>query len=202
MGNTAPVATVTGASQGIGRAVAGMRPYRYSSVLRLLLWGALLQGAAAKAQGVLPAATPAQQLEAGQGEPGQVVVSAGATEEQLMAELRGVVTSWASAWQSQFDDVYLMHYHPDFKPDDFASRQDWIAQRRARIRAPGDITISLRDFSVVAHDDGTALVRFWLHYSRPGYADDTHKEMLLEKTGQIWQIKREHNIAVVKKAAP
>lgn len=172
---------------------------RYAATLpRVLLVFAVLHGTAVCAQGGLPEAIPAQQAASGQ----QVVGPVDSTEEQLVAELRGVVTSWASAWQSQFDDVYLLHYHPDFKPEDFANRQDWVAQRRTRIRDPGDIDISLRDFSLVAHDDNTALVRFWLHYSRPGYADDTHKEMLLEKMGQIWQIKREHNITVVKQAAP
>lgn len=174
-----------------------MRRNQYSCVLRLLLWAAILHGSAAKAQGGLTEVTPTQETEAE-----QTFVSLEAAEEQLLAELRAVVTSWASAWQSQFDDVYLMHYHPDFKPEGLPSRQDWIAQRRARIRDPGDIHITLRDFSVVAHDDNTALVRFWLHYSRPGYADDTHKEMLLEKMGQIWQIKREYNITVLKGDAP
>ncbi len=229
MSHTTPVAIVTGASQSIGKAaeveavfasmkqqvlrggriinngsidehggvlgdqacrrarVVGMRSNRY---FHLLLWSVLLHGTATMAQDTLPAGAD------------QETVSAEAAEEQLMAELRGVVTSWASAWQSQFDDVYLMHYHPDFKPEDFASRQDWVAQRRTRIRDPGDINISLRDFSMVTHDADTALVRFWLHYSRPGYADDTHKEMLLEKMGQIWQIKRERNITVTKLAAP
>lgn len=165
-----------------------MRLHEYRQILRALLWAIMTAAAAAEAQETAPTA--------------QSAVVEKTAEELLMAELRGVITSWASAWQSQFDDVYLMHYHPDFRPEGFASRQDWVTQRRSRIRDPGDIDISLRDFSVVAHDENSALVRFWLHYSRTGYADDTQKEMLLEKMGQIWQIKREHNVTVIKQGAP
>lgn len=123
-------------------------------------------------------------------------------EELLAVELRGVITSWASAWQSQLDDVYLLHYHPDFKPEGFSTRQAWIENRRARIQNPADITITLSEFALITHDDTTALVRFWQHYRRPGYADDTNKEMLLQKSGQIWQIKQEHNIEVVRRSPP
>lgn len=164
----------------------------------MLLWSIVAAGAAV-AQETAPAMQGAVEQTA---EPDKAAAEALESLEALKAELRGVITSWASAWQSQLDDVYLLHYHPDFVPEGFATRQEWIAQRRSRIRDPGNINISLRDFSVVAHDDNTALVRFWLHYSRTGYADDTHKEMLLEKPGQIWQIKREHNITVVKLGSP
>lgn len=127
---------------------------------------------------------------------------AAAQEEALKLELRDVITSWASAWQSQFDDVYLLHYHSNFKPEGFADRDAWIANRRSSLKDPADISISLREFSVVSHDSDTALVRFWLAYSRPDYADRTHKEMLLQKEGQIWRISREHNIDVIREAPP
>lgn len=121
----------------------------------------------------------------------------------LMLELRDVVTSWASAWQSQLDDVYLLHYHPDFKPEGFKSVAEWQASRRNRVRDPANIQIGLSDFSVVAaRDNNRAIVRFWLLYSRPGYADKTRKEMELRKLGQIWLIASEHNLEVTKLAPP
>lgn len=127
---------------------------------------------------------------------------AAAQEEALKVELRDVITSWASAWQSQLDEVYLLHYHSEFKPEGFDTRDAWIASRRSRVKDPADIRITLREFSVVTHDSDSALVRFWLAYSRPGYADRTHKEVLLQKEGQIWRILREHNIEVIREAPP
>jgi hypothetical protein len=32
------------------------------------------------------------------------------TPETLEDDTRAVITSWASAWQSQLDDVYLLHF--------------------------------------------------------------------------------------------
>jgi hypothetical protein len=122
--------------------------------------------------------------------------------EQLQSDLRAVLGSWASAWQSQFDDVYLLHYHPDFLPEDFVSLEAWKAARRARVKDPGTISIALKEFELVAARGDTAFVKFWLIYSRPGYADRTHKEMKLRLQGHIWMIEREHNLQVIKLPPP
>ena len=163
----------------IRKALAGVVP-----LCMAVLWFVSATGAVAQ-----PAATDA-------------VTDVAAQEEALKVELRDVITSWASAWQSHLDDVYLLHYHSNFKPEGFASRDAWVASRRSRLKDPADIRITLREFSLVTHDIDTALVRFWLAYSRPGYADRTHKEVLLQKEGQIWRIMREHNIEVIREAAP
>ena len=185
------------AGRGVGQAVVDNATDQQRATLRscssitlfaplclLLLWLACIAGAYAQTVSAAPDADAAAQ------------------EEALKVELRDVITSWASAWQSQLDDVYLLHYHSNFKPEGFANRDAWTAKRRSQIKDPADIRISLREFVVVAHDDDTALVRFWLAYGRPGYADRTHKEMLLQKEGQIWRISREHNIEVIREAPP
>jgi len=115
--------------------------------------------------------------------------------EQLQSDLRDVISSWAGAWQSQFDDVYLLHYHPDFKSEGFASQAAWQQFRRSRVKDPGTINIALKEFELIESHGDTAVVRFWLTYSRPGYADRTHKEMQLRLQGHIWKIEREHNLA-------
>ncbi len=123
-------------------------------------------------------------------------------EQQLLLQLRNLVTSWASAWQSQLDEIYLLHYHPDFVAEDFASREDWEASRRARLVEPGAISIGLRDFELVQSDRSSAVVRFRLDYSRPGYADQTWKELQLARNGELWQILRERNLAVQRMPVP
>lgn len=122
--------------------------------------------------------------------------------EQLKSDLRDVISSWASAWQSQFDDVYLLHYHPQFKPEGFASLDAWQRFRRSQVKDPGTINIDLTEFELVEAHEDAAVVRFWLTYSRPGYADRTHKEMQLRLQGHIWMIEKEHNLAVSKLAPP
>jgi hypothetical protein len=197
MGSGSCITVGNFAGRGVGQAVAHNAIYQRRVTLRSispvrlfapmwlsLLWLASLTGVFAQAVSTIPEADAAAQ------------------EAALKVELRDVITSWASAWQSQLDDVYLLHYHSNFKPEGFASRDAWTASRRSQVKDPADIRISLREFAVVAHDSDTALVRFWLAYSRPGYADRTHKEMLLQKERQIWRISREHNIEVVREALP
>jgi len=123
-------------------------------------------------------------------------------EEALRNELRAVITSWASAWQSQMDDVYLLHYHRDFVPEGVSGREEWEALRRSRLSDPETIQISLREFEIVQANDDIAVVRFMLMYSRPGYADQTLKEMRLRLDGMIWRIERENNLSVVKLPPP
>lgn len=38
-------------------------------------------------------------------------------------QIQAVIASWAGAWQSQFFATYITHYHPEFEPEDFVSRQ-------------------------------------------------------------------------------
>lgn len=114
----------------------------------------------------------------------------------LEAQLRNVVTSWASAWQSGRDDVYFLHYHPGFVAEGFPTRDDWESRRRERILEPEDISISLREFSMQQLGDDLADVRFTLTYRRPGYADRTHKSLLMKRSGGLWQILREVNLVV------
>ena len=117
-------------------------------------------------------------------------------EEQLGLDLRNVITSWASAWQSQMDDIYLLHYDPDFVPEGFSTLADWEAARRTRISGPDTISISLREFELLTARENMAVVRLMLLYSRPGYADQTRKELVLRLRGHIWQITQERNLDV------
>jgi len=139
------------------------------------------------------------------GEPAAGAAQAGpelSQEEQLVLQLRNLVAGWASAWQSQLDEIYLLHYHPDFVSDDFDSRAEWEASRRTRLLEPGSISIGLREFELVQSDASRAVVRFRLDYSRPGYADQTLKELQLARNGELWQILRESNLAVQRVPAP
>ncbi|MES2606896.1 MAG: hypothetical protein V4603_18350 [Pseudomonadota bacterium] len=174
----------------------------YGKIALLILVAPLLAPVGSHAQ-ALPAVESAGQSGVSPAEVTESSLQDASPEELLKRELRDVVTSWASAWQSQLDDVYLLHYHPDYKPEGFNSPTEWRAARRTRLKDPANIRINLREFEVIAtRDNSRALVRFWLFYSRPGYADQTRKEMELRKFGQIWLIASERNLEVTKLAPP
>jgi len=116
--------------------------------------------------------------------------------------LRGVITAWASAWQSQFVDDYLASYHPAFAPAGFTSKAVWASERRQRLSEPEWIRITLDGFEIINAAEDQATVAFWLHYARPGYADRTLKEVRLRQTGQDWLIEQELNREVQRMPAP
>ncbi len=59
------------------------------------------------------------------------------------------------------------------------------------------IAVSFDRFEVMANDDDTALVRFWLNYSRGSYADETHKEIEFRRVDTDWLILGERNLEVI-----
>ena len=59
----------------------------------------------------------------------------------------------------------------------------WLAGRRAKLTEPEFIKIRLLDFELVSMQGNKATVRFTLVYVRPGYADETFKELVLNNDG-------------------
>lgn len=111
----------------------------------------------------------------------------------VIQAIRGAITTWASAWQSQLVDDYLARYHPTFKPMGFTTKALWETERRQRLGEPEWIRVTLERFEIIEVVEDKARVAFWLHYARPGYADRTRKEILLRQTGQDWLIEEELN---------
>lgn len=116
-------------------------------------------------------------------------------------QIQAVIASWAGAWQSQFFTTYITHYHPEFEPEEFETRQAWREDRRERIMEPEFIRIALRDFNLLEQgfeDQGGDWVRvqFWLSYRRPDYADQSLKEIVLRQRNGLWLIAEERNLEV------
>lgn len=114
-------------------------------------------------------------------------------------QLKHAISMWAGAWQAQLPDVLLSFYVPDYVGPGYTSREAWIADRRDRILAPESISLRLIDFELVALEAGQATTRFTLVYERPGYADETWKELVLEEHGGKWLIIQEDNLRVSRK---
>lgn len=131
--------------------------------------------------------------------------SLSATGQELVVDtqaLRGAITDWASAWQSQFTDDYLARYHPAFVPEGFTNKTLWESERRLRLSEPEWIRLALDGFEIIHAEEDQATVAFWLHYARPGYADRTRKEIRLRQTGQDWLIEQEVNREVLRMPGP
>lgn len=116
-------------------------------------------------------------------------------QETATSQLMVTISDWAGAWQAQLADIYITHYTLDFKGDK-PSRELWLSDRRASITEPDYIKLRLIDFELVELSEDAATTRFTLIYERPGYSDETYKELKLLGRNGIWLIQEENNLRV------
>lgn len=114
-------------------------------------------------------------------------------------ELKETISLWAGAWAAQLPSSFIAFYTADFKADGFASREAWVDNRRQRITSPDFIKLRLIDFELVEINNAQATTRFTLVYERPGYSDETYKELGLTRVNDSWRISRELNINVTRR---
>ena len=119
------------------------------------------------------------------------------TPEQVATEeIKKTIAMWAGAWQSQLPDLYIAHYTLEYVAPGFASREEWLANRRVRLVEPDSISIRLIDFELISLDENNATTRFTTIYERPSYSDETYKELILNNSGGFWLIEVENNLEV------
>jgi len=119
-------------------------------------------------------------------------------QETATAELMETISDWAGAWQAQLADIYITHYTLDYKAPEWETRAEWLADRRASISKPEYIKLRLIDFEMVELTENAATTRFTLIYERPGYSDETYKELRFIGRSGIWLIKEENNLRVTR----
>jgi hypothetical protein len=107
-----------------------------------------------------------------------------------------MLSTWIADWQAKDTDRYLRHYDAGFEPADGNSRDSWEQQRRGSIGRAEEIRISYDSLEVIAEEDSSLTLQFWLHYSASNYADDTLKELVLIKAGDGLLIRNERNLLV------
>lgn len=108
-----------------------------------------------------------------------------------------LLAGWADAWQAGDFSGYMAAYHDEFVSPYHDSRDVWLEERRARIDGVSGISTGVDRLEFTAVDDSEATVRFWLHYARGSYADDTLKEMQLRRIGDNWRITFERNLEII-----
>ncbi|MFT5163078.1 MAG: hypothetical protein ACI9FJ_001660 [Alteromonadaceae bacterium] len=79
----------------------------------------------------------------------------------------------------------------------------WENKRIKAINSPRWIKLNSSDFDFIANPEPQAnqrvnkvIVKFWLHYQTPGYADKTHKKLTLRFKNKRWLITNEQNLQV------
>lgn len=106
------------------------------------------------------------------------------------------ISDWAGTWQAQLPSLYISHYTLDYFPEDFESREAWLADRREKLTEPEYIKLRLIDFDLVYLGKSTAVTQFTLIYERPDYTDETLKQLILTNQNGLWLIKEENNLRV------
>lgn len=107
------------------------------------------------------------------------------------AALRQAVHDWAAAWSAKNVERYADLYAPDFAVA--TSRDQWLAQRRARINRAGTISVEVTELKIVQAGPSRATATFRQRYSSDTFKDDALKSLDWEKLDGRWLIVRESN---------
>ena len=118
--------------------------------------------------------------------PAPAAAPAGAAQDEVEA----AVLAWAKAWSNKNMQSYLGAYAPGFTPPGGQSRQEWEADRRARIVPRNRIGVDLSDISVTVNGD-RATAKFRQAYSSDTLNVTSRKTLDLVKSGNRWLILRE-----------
>lgn len=113
-----------------------------------------------------------------------------------MASTEAAVTQalrdWAAAWSAKDFPAYSGFYAPSFKVEQ-ASKEAWVAQRRARVTKPGEISVQVEDVKVVPKGADRATTTFRQDYRSADFSDTSTKTLEWVKVDGRWLIERESN---------
>lgn len=114
------------------------------------------------------------------------------------AAAQAFVTSWTQSWQTKDMDSFLAHYHRDFSTPYADSVAQWREQRRQNIATVRDLNLSFDRLESRGGSAAVQTLRFWLRYRSATYADDTHKEFILQLQDGEWRIRSERNLQIIR----
>ena len=114
-------------------------------------------------------------------------------KEEVVTTMQG----WAAAWSAQQVDLYLSFYDEQYHPVG-VSRQQWLQQRRVRLKKPQWVQVTLNDIEVSDSRNDQVVVKLIQRYRSSGYQDKTKKQFLLKKTMDGWRILSESSLALFK----
>jgi len=104
---------------------------------------------------------------------------------------------WAGVWSAQDVSGYLAAYDAGYLPPRGLSLAEWQAERRVRLRKPGQIDVALSDFEVSAGGGGALTVKVVQRYRSDNYRDTTRKGFVMVRRNGTWKIGDEYTIEVI-----
>lgn len=116
-------------------------------------------------------------------------------DKQLKELIEAKVTAWAQSWMKGDSKAYISSYSKSFKPSDNLSYQDWLAQRRYRLRHSKQVEVSYNQLNVFFNiDKTTAVMEFVQNYKAGTYQDKVRKQLYWQLEDDNWSISREQVI--------
>ncbi len=116
-----------------------------------------------------------------------------ANQETLLIEQ---VKAWAEAWSSKDFPAYVAFYAPQFRAK-FDSREQWLAQRRARIVRPDQIQVGVSDIQIRWRSENRAIIDFKQAFDSARYSDRVVKRLAFNRVGTQWKITEERVLSVL-----
>ena len=117
------------------------------------------------------------------------------SEQQLKEIIEENASAWVSAWMKGDIKAYIAAYSKNFKPTGNLSYQDWLAQRRYRLRHSKQVKVSYNQLNVFFNiDKSTAIMEFVQHYKAGKYQDKVKKQLYWQLENDSWLISREQVI--------
>lgn len=113
-----------------------------------------------------------------------------AAREAAEVAVRSALEQWAAAWAARDVDAYLAFYGQDFRPSDGKSRQEWEAQRRARIGAAAVIEVKVSDVKLRFEGD-QGVADFTQEYRSDSYRSTDRKRIVMTRNDGAWRIVEE-----------
>ena len=117
--------------------------------------------------------------------------------DPLLGTVERALQAWAQAWEGQDVEAYLAFYAEDFVPGSGVSRPRWEQQRRDRLAAPSDISVTLENVRIVDRNDEVLTVDVDQRYTSDVYSDLTKKRFELRCTEGRCRIVRELALEVI-----
>jgi len=117
--------------------------------------------------------------------------AARAVEGSEEVELAAALRAWAKAWSDKDFNRYLDSYSNRFQPQQFASRDAWVAHRKPRVTRPDPIVVQVSDIKIKAISGDQVEIRFRQRYEAGTTKLNSVKTSVWVKESGVWKILRE-----------
>ncbi len=137
----------------------------------------------ARAASLIPAATQV---------PAAGAATVAATSAPEGNDVERALRDWAAAWSAKDFAAYSGYYAPTFKSGK-STKDQWLAQRQARVMKPGNISVQVEDLKITQARPDHAVATFRQVYRSSTFNDTSNKSLEWIRADGKWLIERESN---------